>query len=145
MEKLDASFTRDAASCPAEPLALRAPPGATRIYAKRSMKSRWSVQWNLHSIDGLLGLDHAHVADNVPRADREAHPRQRGVPEPPTLSDGDIVILGNRVPKAGMWERLVLARWEEVVRLVPLAFFLAAVVTVVCMDGVGAKEACSLR
>ncbi len=140
LEKLDASFARDAASCPAEPLALPAPPGATRVYPKRSMK-RWWVEWNLRSIDGLPGLDHAHVTDDVPRTGEEARTRQRGVPEP--LSDGDVVILGNRVPKAGMWERLVLVRWEEVVRLV-LVFFLGAVFAAVCV-ATGGKEARSLR
>lgn len=141
MEKLDASFAKDTASCPSEPLALRAPPGATRVYPKRSMKWWW-VQWNLRSIDGLPGLDHAHVADEIPRTGEEARPRQRGAPEPP--SDGDVVILGNRVPKAGMWERLVLARGEEATRLV-LAFSMGVVLATVCMAMVSDRLACSLR
>ena len=102
----------------------------------------WWVHWNLRSLDGLPGLAHAHITDAVPRTGDEARERQRGVREPP--SDGSVVILGNRVPKAGVWERLVWGKNGEAVRLL-LAFSLGVAFAAFCIMVVGSREACSSR
>ena len=138
-EKMEA---RDVTASPL-PASTSSPPFEEHVYPERSMKWWW-VHWNLRSLDGLPGLAHAHIADAVPRTGAEAHERQRGVHEPP--SDGSVVILGNRVPRAGVWERLVwvLARKGEAVRLLK-AFSLGVVVAAVCIMVAGGREACSSR
>ncbi|EJF58548.1 hypothetical protein DICSQDRAFT_66872 [Dichomitus squalens LYAD-421 SS1] len=131
MEKLDEDFAADPTACPHGPEAL-----------PRSMKWWWAG-WNLRSIDGLPGLDTAHVVDAVPRMGEEAKrglKAQGAAPEPP--SDGTVVILGNRVPRAGRWEaalgRLTPASGEEAVRLV-LACSLGMAIAAICVGVVGMR------
>ncbi|TBU51643.1 hypothetical protein BD310DRAFT_833860 [Dichomitus squalens] len=169
MEKLDEDFAADPTACPHGPEALPVSPtspgsapysaffsfssrsisdpsehagATTRAYAKRSMKWWWAG-WNLRSIDGLPGLDTAHVVDAVPRMGEEAKrglKAQGAAPEPP--SDGTVVILGNRVPRAGRWEaalgRLTPASGEEAVRLV-LACSLGIAIAAICVGVVGMR------
>lgn len=60
------------------------------------------MRWNLRWLEGQPALAHAHIADAVPRTCAEAHERQREMCELP--SEGDVMILGNRVPRGGVWE-----------------------------------------
>lgn len=102
MEKLDSAFPprflpspdADAASddTPVPTVTLDTEAGP-RVYAKGGMKAWWTG-WNVRSLDNLPGLRSAYLSD----APLEAGGEVRGEAEPP--SDGSVVILGNKVPKA---------------------------------------------
>ena len=102
----------------------------------------WWARFNIHSIDGLPGLRAAHLVDNVP-----VGLQVTGADEPP--SDGSVVILGNRVPKAGMLERVRAAveagvggwSFEERVRMV-VAFSLGLLVAAVYVQVVPGQRGC---
>ncbi|OJT07933.1 hypothetical protein TRAPUB_1144 [Trametes pubescens] len=64
-----------------------------RVYAKGGLKAWWTG-WNVRSLDGLPALRSAYLSDAPLGAGGEV----RGEAEPP--SDGSVVILGNKVPKA---------------------------------------------
>ena len=99
----------------------------------------WWARFNVRSLDGLPGLRAAHLASSVP----VPGVLPAGADEPP--SDGSVVILGNRVPKAGVGERVRWALgsglgWEtmggEGVRLV-LAFSLGVLGAAVWVQVLG--------
>ena len=126
MEKLDVQFpshfiedgesvpspstttTNDAATAPAAfPVVTLDTEAGPRVYAKNGMKAWWA-SLNLRSHDGLPGLRSAHLSD-LPL---ETGVEVQGLPEPP--SDGSVVILGNRIPKASLGARLWHAARETV-------------------------------
>ncbi|KAL1940581.1 hypothetical protein VTO73DRAFT_8016 [Trametes versicolor] len=102
MEKLDSAFPprflpsaeADAADgeAPVPTVTLDTEAGP-RVYAKGGMKAWWTG-WNVRSLDDLPGLRSAYLSDAPLAAGGEV----RGEAEPP--SDGSVVILGNKVPKA---------------------------------------------
>ncbi|KAH9933943.1 uncharacterized protein BXZ73DRAFT_45993 [Epithele typhae] len=130
LERLDAQFAADRTSCPSEAVSR-----TSAVLPVRSLKWWWAAH-NTRSLDGLPGLHRAHVVDRVPRGVVRA-----GRDEPP--SDGTVVILGNRVPKAGLGQRAgawVLAvggvEREEVGRMM-LAFSVGVLIAAVWVRVVG--------
>lgn len=83
-----------------------------RVYAKNGLKLWWA-SLNQRSHDGLPGLRSAHLSD-LPL---ETGVEVRGLPEPP--SDGTVVILGNRVPKASPLGVGIAELWAGKEALVP--------------------------
>lgn len=83
-----------------------------RVYAKNGLKLWWA-SFNQRSHDGLPGLSSAHLSD-LPL---ETGVEVRGLPEP--LSDGTVVILGNRVPKASPLGVGIAELWAGKEALVP--------------------------